>query len=582
MGNVGTASKQTPAGSPRLLLATFPGPYSLEAAVQEMRRLGVPAENIGYTRTDHSYLLSVFPPHGRRELVVFSLHEQGASAVGSPQELGLDYRSIPHPGASEDHDLKLPWGREYPATDGPPPLSQGRVHSRRLPKEQRVSSFNELEPGLDWADAQREASRCLHCPEPRCITGCPAGNDIPGFVRAIRDGDPARGIALLRHTSAFPAICGRVCDVARQCEGACVLGTEGEPVAIGALERTLGDWAREHEGPSTKAGAPTGPAVAIVGAGPAGLAAAADLASWGHPVTIFEALPVAGGAMAWGIPAFRLPTPVLQEEIDRIRSLGVEIRLSAALGPGLSTDDLLRQGYQAVLVAAGTSASTRARMQGEELAAVHTATRFLTQAKLGRCYQHPSYQAPTPGERLVVVGGGNTAMDVAQTALRLGWGQVTVAYRRSRDEMPARREEVEGALEEGVELQFQASPAQVLADGKGSVVALECLKTELGPPDASGRRSPVAMPGSEFALRADTVVLALGYALDPDLASALPGVVAQSKSVVEANAGTGRTSRSGIWAAGDIVTGADTVVRAMAFGRRAARDIHRYLTVGRP
>lgn len=568
----------------RILVAAFPGPYSLEAAVQELRRLGLSADNIGFARGDHQYLLSVFPPHGRQELIVFALHEQGALTVGEPGEMGLDYRQIPHPGASEDHDLKLPSGREYPASGGPPPLSQGRVHPRRLPKEQRLSSFDEIELGLDRTQALWEASRCLHCPEPRCVTGCPAGNDIPGFIRALREGDFARGIAILRRTSSFPAICGRVCDVGRQCEGACVLGTEGEPVAIGALERFLGDWARDNGMlPATRPSLARAP-VAIVGAGPAGLAAAADLASLGHPVTIFEALPVTGGAMAWGIPTFRLPLAVLQAEVERIRGLGVEIRLSqhVGMGPQRGVDDLLRQGYRAVLVAAGTPASTRAQLPGEDLAAVHTATEFLTRAKLSRCYQHPAYQAPTPGERLVVIGGGNTAMDVAQTALRLGWRQVTVAYRRSREEMPARREEVESALEEGVEFRFQASPARILADSQDKVVAVECLRTELGPPDASGRRRPIAVPGTEFALRADTVVLALGYALDPALAQALPGIVAKGNSVVSAHPATGRTQRSPVWAAGDIVTGADTVVRAMAAGRRAARDIHLCLAGGAP
>ncbi|MBI2916766.1 MAG: NAD(P)-dependent oxidoreductase [Chloroflexi bacterium] len=567
---------------PRILVATFPGPYSLEAAAQELRRFGVPADNIGRACSDHACLLSVFPPSGRHELITFVLHEQGAVSVGEPSELGLDYRLIPHPGASEDHDMKLPSGREFPATHRAPPLSQGRAHPRRLPKEERLPSFSEVELDLDQAQALREAGRCLHCPEPRCITGCPAGNDIPGFVRAIREGDLARAASILERTSSFPTICGRVCDVGRQCEGACVLSTEGEPVAIGALERFVGKWSRENGSiPVPRIGtALTGAQVAIIGAGPTGLAAAADLASLGHRVTVFEALPVAGGAMAWGIPAFRLPLSVLQAEVDRIKALGVDLCLGTRLGPQMGMDHLLKQGYRAVLVAAGTSASTRARLPGENSAGVFTATDFLTQAKLSRCYQHDAYQAPAPGERLVVIGGGNTAMDVAQTALRLGWRQVTVAYRRSRDEMPARGEDVEGALEEGVEFQFQASPARFLADGQRQVVAVECLRTELGPPDASGRRSPVAVPGSEFALRADTVVLALGYALDPALSQVLPGIVAEGNSVLPADPGTGRTARPGVWAAGDIVTGADTVVRAMAFGRRAARDIHRYLLEG--
>ncbi|MEK7848408.1 MAG: hypothetical protein AAB270_05750, partial [Chloroflexota bacterium] len=226
----------------RILVATFPGPYSLDAAVQEMRRMGLPADSIGYASSDHSNLLSVFPPDGRQELVIVILHQQGALAVGEPRQMGLDYRLIPHPGASEDHDMKLPAGREFPATRKPPALAHGRVHPRRLPREQRIASFDEMDLGIDQAQALWEASRCLHCPDPRCVTGCPAGNDIPGFIRALREGDFAQGVAILQRTSSFPAICGRVCDVSRQCEGACTLGTEGEPVAIGALERFLGDW----------------------------------------------------------------------------------------------------------------------------------------------------------------------------------------------------------------------------------------------------------------------------------------------------------------------------------------------------
>ncbi|HBY97671.1 MAG TPA: dihydropyrimidine dehydrogenase [Chloroflexi bacterium] len=474
----------------------------------------------------------------------------------------------------------------------------------RDPHERSVD-FEEVELGYSREQALVEATRCLQCPEPLCIQGCPVHNDIPGFIRALVDQDFQRGIAVLRRTTNFPAICGRVCDFARQCEGACVLAQEGgDAIAIGALERFLGTWEQasgRRQQPAEQKAPATGRRVAVVGSGPSGLACAADLALRGHQVTVFESLPIIGGALAWGIPTFRLPPPVLAAEIEFLEAVGVCFRVNTTIGTDLTIDNLLAQGYGAVFIGAGTIVPTRLRIPGEELNGVYTATEFLTRTKLSRSGQAPGEGAPTIGERLAVIGAGNTAMDVAQTAvrlgsivqrdglkeftsmdvaetaLRLGFREVTVVYRRSESEMPARREEVGSAREEGVRFMFLTTPVRFIGDEQARLVAMECQEMGLGAPDASGRRRPVPKPGTEFTLPVDTVVLALGYQADKTLSETTGGLAADRWGLITVDPETGRTGRTGVWAGGDIVTGADTVVRAMGAGKRAARDIDRFL-----
>ncbi|MBI2862877.1 MAG: NAD(P)-dependent oxidoreductase [Chloroflexi bacterium] len=495
-------------------------------------------------------------------------------------------------------------GREYPESNWAPALSPSRARTRTVDVRERVWTFEEVELGYSLTEALVEADRCLRCPEPSCVIGCPAHNDIPNFIHALRQGDLVEGIDILRRTTNFPGICGRVCDKLRQCEGACVLAREGgDPVAIGPLERFLADRELEESRRLRQAewkAAPTGKKVAIVGSGPSGLAAAGDLALRGHEVVVFEALPVPGGALAWGIPAFRLPPPVVEAEIEYLRRLNVVFQPNTKVGTNPSIEDVLR-GFDAVFVGAGANVSTTLGIPGEGLEGIYTATEFLSRAKLSRTHQLEGYQSPVVGERLAVIGAGNTAMDVAQTALRLGFAElqelasaqatmdvaetamrlgfreVTVVYRRSEAEMPARKEEVESAREEGVRFRFLSAPIRFLGGEGGHVRAMECIQMELGKPDRRGRREPVPKPGSEFTVNADTVIMALGYQPEPILAQSASGLTSDQRGLLTVDRATGRTSRQGVWAGGDIVTGADTVVRAMVAGKKAAEDIDRYL-----
>lgn len=595
-----------------ILVAGFPQDSQLWGAWEVLRNHGVSPDFIGAIvkeaedggRPDYANLLSVLVPRGRQGEIETLLREQGATVVGEPVELGLNYTAIPHPGAVVDHDFKLPAGREYPTTLWPPALSGYRVRPRMLEKEERIGSFNEVELGYSLEEALIEAGRCLGCPEPPCVGGCPAHN-IPAFIRSLRERNFERGVGALRKTTNFPGICGRVCDKTRQCEGACVLVKEGgDAVAIGLLERFLADW-ELGEGlrlSQAKAKAPaTGKRVAIVGSGPSGLAAASDLGLKGHEVTVYEARPVLGGALAWGIPPFRLPPSVVQAEIDYLSALGVDFKVGVKVGADLTIDDLFAQGYKAIFIGSGASVSINLGIPGEELEGIYTAAEFLSRAKLALVYKLPFYRPPTVGARLVVIGGGNTAMDVAETvlrlqydgirevleqdrsamdvaetALRLGFRETTVVYRRSEAEMPARCEEVESAKEAGTRFRFLTSPSRFIGDKMGRVVAMECIEMGLGPIDRSGRRQPIPKPGTEFTIPVDTVVIAVGYETDLTLAQNTPGIKVD-RGLITVDRETGRTSRPGVWAGGDIITGADTVVRAMVAGKRAATDIDRYL-----
>lgn len=581
----------------RILVGVFPDPEKLTAARRGLADLGIGEKLFGISY-DRARLLSVMVPYGKEDEIVAVLRANGAMVIGEPAELALSYK-IPHPGAFEDQGLKLPEGGEYPEIGE---TAVPRVTTKVLDPKERINHFDEIDQGFSgFAEAWSEANRCLQCPKPRCREGCPVHNDIPGFIRALLEGNPAKGIQILRQTTNFPGICGRVCDHPRLCEGACILAQEGnEPVAIGALERFLADWELNTNCRQAQAAwqmLPSGKRVAIVGSGPSGLAAAGDLALAGHEVIIYEALPVAGGALAWGIPTFRLPQHVLQAELDFLSSLGVEFKLNTKVGKDLSLDDLLIQ-YDAVFLGVGTTVSATLGLPGEDLKGIYTATEFLAGAKLAQLFPGLGYKLPEVGRRLLVFGAGNTAMDVAQTALRLGvvmgigvepreeitdvahtalrlgLKEVTVVYRRSEKEMPARREEVESARREGVRFQFLTAPVRFIGDEKGRVQAVECIKMELGEPDERGRRRPVPKLGSEFILEADTVVLALGYRPDPELTQALD--IAKD-GLIKADPQTGRTGRPRLWAGGDIISGPASVVEAMRAGKAAAKDIDRTL-----
>ncbi|MBI4492844.1 MAG: NAD(P)-dependent oxidoreductase [Chloroflexi bacterium] len=448
-------------------------------------------------------------------------------------------------------------------------LQPRRVPTRRLDLSQRVRSFAEIELGYTLAEARAEAERCLHCPAQPCVAACPGGNSVPTFLAALRDGRLEEGVLALRQTSSFPAICSRVCDHPRQCEGACVVARRGEPVAIGRLERFLGDWEQAMGLRPREPGHSTWRRAAVVGAGPCGMAAAALLAERGHEVHLYDSLPAIGGVLAWGIPAFRLPAEVLEVEVARLLALGVTFHGKARLGRDLGLDELFLRGCQAVLLATGAPCPTLLDIPGSQLRGVHTATAVLSAAKL--------YGERRSGRRVVVIGGGNTAMDAAQTALRLGAEEVTVLYRRSRAELPARHEEVDLVEEEGVRFQFLVAPVRFVADAQGHLASVSCCRMELGAPGPDGRRTPVPVPEDPFDLPADMVVLATGYGPDPHLRDELHGVLLDKRGYIQADPSTGRTSRLGVWAGGDAATGPDTVVSAMAWGRRAASDMDHFL-----
>jgi glutamate synthase (NADPH/NADH) small chain len=453
-----------------------------------------------------------------------------------------------------------------------PKLNPHRVPVPRREPGERVHSFDEIELGYSFAEARAEAERCIQCPAQPCVQACPGGNSIPTLIAAIRDGRLSEGIQALRRTSAFPAICSRLCDQAQQCEGACAIGKRGDAVAIGRLERFLADWDQVNRPRASRNGYWTSRRVAVVGGGPCGMAAAGLLAERGHDVHVIDALSDIGGVLAWGIPLFRLPDRVLQAEVDRLFDLGVVFHGSQRFGPTLTLDGLFERGYHAVLLATGAPHAMGLNVPGSDLPGVVDATRFLSMAKLAG--QH------RVGRRVVVIGGGNTAMDVAGTAVRLGAQQVTVLYRRTRDLLPARREEVHAAEEEGVRFQFQAAPLAFLPDAHGHLAAVRCARTTPGAPGPDGRATAVVVPGDELDVATDQAVLAVGYSADPSLRVALHGIALDPRGYVQVDPATGRTSRAGVWAGGDVVTGPATVAAAMAAGLRAARDIDQCLKEG--
>ncbi len=451
-----------------------------------------------------------------------------------------------------------------------------------MPKQEpfeRVRNFDEVALGYTPELAREEASRCLACKTAHCVEGCPVGIDIPGFIRCILEDDLAGGIRKIKERNALPAVCGRVCPQEEQCEKLCVLGKKNEPVAIGRLERFLADWEAASGSVERPDLVPAnGKRVAIVGSGPAGITVASDLALLGYGVTIFEALHEGGGVLTYGIPEFRLPKAIVRREVEYVKSLGVELHLDFIVGK-TRTVDALQKEFDAVFVAAGAGLPWFMEIPGENLNGVYSANEYLTRCNLMKAFLFPAFDTPLKrASRVAVFGGGNVAMDAARTALRLGADEVHIVYRRSRDEIPARLEELENAEEEGVIFDYLTLPTRLLGNESGWLTQVECLRMELGEPDASGRRRPVPVPGSEFLMPADAVVCAIGNSPNPLIAMTTPGLEIGKKGNVVADEETGRTSRDGVWAGGDVVTGAATVISAMGAGRKAARSIHESLS----
>ncbi len=459
-------------------------------------------------------------------------------------------------------------------------LNLNRVEMPRQDPKVRARNFEEVALGYSEANAVAEANRCLQCPKPACKAGCPVNVQIPEFIKALREGDMPGAVQALKEKNSLPAVCGRVCPQEQQCEKTCILARQGAPVAIGRLERYVADWAllQSAGAPKTARGSASGKRVAVVGAGPAGLTCAADLARAGHAVTLFEALHTAGGVLKYGIPEFRLPKSIVESEVNYVRSLGVEIVLDNVVGRTELVDELFAEGFSAVFLAPGAGAPMFLNIPGENLNNVYSANEFLTRVNLMKAYRFPEYDTPIQvGKRVAVFGGGNVAMDSSRCALRLGAEEVFIIYRRSEEEMPARAEERENAKEEGVIFRLLTNPRRFIGDDKGNVCGVECYEMELGEPDSSGRRRPIVKPGTEFVLDIDTAIIALGTRPNPVIPTTTPNLVLTKEGTIATDPETGRTSRDGVWCGGDMATGAATVISAMGAGKRAAADIDRYL-----
>ncbi len=446
------------------------------------------------------------------------------------------------------------------------------------PAAARKRNFQEVALGYDEKTAVDEAQRCLNCPKPMCVTGCPVNVYIPKFIHALSENKFAEAINIIKEKNTLPAVCGRVCPQENQCESKCVLGIKGQPVAIGRLERFAADYARQHKLDTPKATAAKLGKVAIVGSGPSGLAAAGSLSQLGYQVTIFEAFHTAGGVLMYGIPPFRLPKDIVQHEVDSLKTMGVKIIPNVIIGRTFTIEDLLgEEGFGAIYIATGAGLPHFMHIPGENLNGVYAANEFLTRVNLMGAYKFPQVATPVyVGQRVAVVGGGNVAMDSARTAMRLGAEHVYIVYRRSEEELPARREEVQHAREEGIEFKLLHNPTKILGNPDGWVTGIECVSMELGAPDASGRRSPKEIPGSAAVLPVNMVIMAIGQSANPLLKQTTPELKVNQRGNIVVT-GTGETSIPGVFAGGDIVTGAATVISAMEAGKRAAAAIHEYL-----
>lgn len=454
-----------------------------------------------------------------------------------------------------------------------------KVPVREQDPKVRATNFEEVCLGYNEEEAREEASRCIQCKNPKCVKGCPVSINIPGFIKQVEEGNIEEAANVIAQSSALPAVCGRVCPQESQCEGQCIRGIKGEPVSIGKLERFVADWSREH-GIVPKAPEKTnGKKVAVIGSGPSGLTCAGDLAKLGYEVTIFEALHEPGGVLTYGIPEFRLPKDgVVQPEIDNVRKLGVKIETNVIVGKSVTIDELLdEEGFQAVFIGSGAGLPMFMGIPGENANGVFSANEYLTRSNLMKAFRD-DYDTPiVAGNKVAVVGGGNVAMDAARTALRLG-AEVHVVYRRSEAELPARAEEVHHAKEEGIIFDLLSNPIEILTDEKGWVNGMKCIRMELGEPDASGRRRPVEVKGSEFVIDVDTVIMSLGTSPNPLISNTTKGLDINKRRCIIAEESTGKTSKEGVYAGGDAVTGAATVILAMEAGRAGARGIDEYLS----
>jgi glutamate synthase (NADPH/NADH) small chain len=457
-----------------------------------------------------------------------------------------------------------------------------RKHEVPMAKQdvlERIHNFYEVALGYTEEQAVAEAERCLQCPKPQCVQGCPVEIDIPAFIKEIKDGNFLAASAKLKEKNSLPAICGRVCPQENQCQKFCVLGKMGDPISIGRLERFASDYEQlkgvtvtPKEKSSVKG------RVAIVGSGPAGLTAAADLAKLGYEVVMFESLHSAGGVLMYGIPEFRMPKKIVQTEVDYIKKLGVEVKTNYTIGKIFTIDELFESGFDAIFVGSGAGLPRFMRIPGENLGGVYSANEFLIRVNLMKAYLFPEYDTPIRiGKKVAVIGGGNVAMDSARSALRLGAEEVYIVYRRSKQELPARAEEAENAEEEGIIFQLLTNPVKFLGDKSGWVKGIECIRMRLGEPDASGRRRPLPIEGSEFMMDVDTAVIAIGQTPNPLIQRTTEGLETTKWGTIVVQEESGETTKKGVYAGGDVVSGAATVISAMGAGKRAARSIHKYL-----
>lgn len=457
-----------------------------------------------------------------------------------------------------------------------------RKHEVPMAKQdvlERIHNFYEVALGYNEEQAVAEAERCLQCPKPRCIQGCPVEIDIPAFIKEIKDGNFLAASAKLKEKNSLPAICGRVCPQENQCQKFCVLGKMGDPISIGRLERFASDY-EQLKGVTVppKQESSVNGRVAIVGSGPAGLTAAADLAKLGYTVVMFESLHSTGGVLMYGIPEFRMPKKIVQTEVDYIKKLGVEVKTNYTIGKIFTIDELFASGFDAIFVGSGAGLPRFMRIPGENLGGVYSANEFLIRVNLMKAYMFPEYDTPIRiGKKVAVIGGGNVAMDSARSALRLGAEEVYIVYRRSKQELPARAEEAENAEEEGIIFRFLTNPVKFLGDKSGWVTGIECIRMRLGEPDASGRRRPVPIEGSEFMMDVDTAVIAIGQTPNPLIQRTTEGLETTKWGTIVVQEETGETTKKGVYAGGDVVSGAATVISAMGAGKKAARSIHEYL-----
>lgn len=463
-------------------------------------------------------------------------------------------------------------------TSRPKRIRRETVRMARQKPEDRRHNFDEVALGYTEDQAISEAERCLQCPDPQCVKGCPVEIEIPEFIRLIVECKYDDAIKELKRKNSLPAICGRVCPQEEQCQQQCVMGKAGEPISIGRLERFLADWEMKKPIEVPQKAPPTNKRVAVIGAGPAGLTAAAELAKLGHEVTVFESLHKPGGVLVYGIPEFRLPKRIVASEVDYVIRLGVTMKTNTLIGTTHTIPELLNGGFDAVFIGTGAGLPMFMRIPGENLGGIYSSNEFLIRVNLMKSYEFPHYDTPIRiGKKIAVIGAGNVAMDSARSALRLGAEEVSIVYRRSREEMPARAEEIENAEEEGIIMKLLINPIRFIGDEKGWVRKMGCIRMKLGDPDESGRRRPIPVEGSEFAIDVDTVIIAIGRTPNPIIQKTTEGLKTTKRNTVVIDESTGETSLKGVYAGGDIVTGEATVISAMGAGMRAARSIHEYL-----